>query len=411
VTSNTASGRPPLATLATATMSITVCTLPVFLLGALAVFIREELAFGESRLGATVSVYYLSCAVMSVTGGWFAEWLGARRAMALAATGTAVSMIGAAVWATSWSRLVACMVVAGMANGAALPATNLALARGIPSTRQGVAFGLKQSAGPFATLLAGAAVPALGVTVGWRWAFAVAGVVALPLIAVGWSARSSPVTHVRAAAERVRAGPLVLLACAAAAAVIGGSSLGAFYVESAVSNGIAAGTAGTLLAIGSVVGVCARVGWGWVGDRRASRATRGGSPGNNAGLFVLIGGLMACGAAGFALLGMSGALVLVVATFVVFATGWAWPGVFIFAVVRRNSEAPAVASGITGSGQFAGGIIGPLAFGALVERASYQVAWLSIGVCLCVACVLVLIGARWLQRIDIARAAEKELVQ
>jgi MFS family permease len=389
VTTNTAPARPPLATLATATASLTLGALPVFLLGALAVFIRQELHFGESRLGAAASLYYLSSAVMAVPGGWLAEWLGARRAIAVAATGTTVAMVGAAVLATSWWRLVACMVLAGIANGTALPATNLALVRGIPSARQGVAFGLKQSSGPFATLLAGAAVPALGLTVGWRWAFALAGVAALPLIVARQQAGTTAV-GVQSAADRVRPGPLVVLACAAAAGVIGGSSLGAFYVESAVFHGMAAGTAGTLLAVGSILGVCARVGWGWVGDTTET------------GHFAIVTGLLLCGAAGFALLGAPGTLVLVAATVVVFCTGWAWTGVFNFAVVRRNPEAPAMASGITGSGQFAGGIVGPLGFGALVERTSYQVAWMSAGAFVCLAGVLVYTASRWLQRIESA---------
>jgi nitrate/nitrite transporter NarK len=149
------------------------------------------------------------------------------------------------------------------------------------------------------------------------------------------------------------------------------------------------------LAIGSVMGVCARVAWGWVGDRFASR---NGSWADRTGHFALVGGLMLCGAAGFALLGRPGMPALAVATALVFAMGWAWPGLFIFAVVRRHRDAPAVASGITGSGQFGGGIIGPLAFGALVERTSYQVAWLATGACLCLASLLMVVGSRWLQR-------------
>jgi hypothetical protein len=88
---------------------------------------------------------------------------------------------------------------------------------------------------------------------------------------------------------------------------------------------------------------------------------------------------------------------LVAATVIVFGTGWAWPGLFNFAVVRDNVNAPAVASGITGTGQFAGGIVGPVAFGALVERTSYQVAWVSTGASLCLAGVLVYTGGRWLR--------------
>jgi MFS family permease len=385
VTANPGRATPPLATLAAATASITLGALPVFLLGALAVFVRDELHFSESRLGAAASLYYLSAALMSIPGGWLAERLGARRTMAVAAAGTAAAMMGAALFATSWWRLVGCMVLAGMANGAALPATNLALARGIPSARQGLAFGLKQSSGPLATLVAGAAVPVLGLTVGWRWAFALAALAAFPLMASGLSRRRA-VVGIRAGARAVPTGPLVVLACAAACGVVAGSALGAFYVESAVFNGMATGTAGALLAVGSLLGIGARIVWGWVGDAAET------------GHFAVISGLLVCGAVGFALLGAPNAVVLIAATVVVFCSGWAWPGLFNFAVVRRNPDAPAVASGITGTGQFAGGIVGPVGFGALVERTSYQVAWLSAGASLCVAGVLVYTGSRWLQR-------------
>lgn len=394
MTTNAERATPPLATLAAATVSITLGALPVFLLGALAVFIRDELHFSESRLGAAASLYYLSSALMSIPGGRLAEWLGARRAIAVAATGTALATMGAALFATSWWRLVVCMVLAGMANGTTLPATNLALARGIPSARQGAAFGLKQSAGPLATLVAGAAVPVLGLTVGWRWAFVLAAVAALPLIVSGLSSGRT-VAGLRAGTHAVPTGPLVVLAGAAACGVIAGSALGAFYVESAVAHGMAAGPAGTLLAIGSMLGVGARVLWGWVGDRLASY---GGPSVTYGGHFAVVTALLVCGAVGFALLGTANSLVLVAATVLVFCSGWAWPGLFNFAVVRRNAHAPAVASGITGTGQFAGGIVGPVGFGALVERTSYQVAWLSTGASLCLAAVLVYTGNRWLRR-------------
>jgi MFS family permease len=322
---------------------------------------------------------------MAIPGGWLAEWLGARRAIAVASTGTAVATMGVALFATSWWRLVVCMVLAGIANGLTLPATNLALARGIPSARQGVAFGLKQSAGPLATLVAGAAVPVLGLTIGWRWAFALAAVTALPVVVSGLSGGRT-VAGVRVGAHVVPTGPLVVLAGAAACGVIAGSALGAFYVESAVSHGLAAGMAGTLLALGSLLGVGARVAWGWVGDSMTS------------GHFALVTALLACGAVGFALLGAANSGVLVAATVIVFGTGWAWPGLFNFAVVRDNVNAPAVASGITGTGQFAGGIVGPVGFGALVERTSYQVAWFWVAAFLCVGGVLVYTGSRWLQQ-------------
>jgi hypothetical protein len=52
--------RRAVVTLAATTLSNTLGILPVFLLGALAIFIRDELQFGETALGAAASMYYLA---------------------------------------------------------------------------------------------------------------------------------------------------------------------------------------------------------------------------------------------------------------------------------------------------------------------------------------------------------------
>ena len=53
-------------------------------------------------------------------------------------------------------------------------ASNTSLSRQVPAGRQGLSFGVKQAAIPVSTLLAGAAVPVVALTVGWRWAFVLA---------------------------------------------------------------------------------------------------------------------------------------------------------------------------------------------------------------------------------------------
>jgi MFS family permease len=168
-------------TLSVTTSCITLAAIPVFLLGALAIFIRDELHFSETQLGIAASLYYLGAALSAVLGGRLVERVGERRGIALASLGTTLAMLGIAVLADSWADVVAGMMLAGVAHGCALPATNLGLARRIPPGRRGIAFGVKQSSGTLATLLAGAAVPALALTIGWRWAFAVVGVAGVPV--------------------------------------------------------------------------------------------------------------------------------------------------------------------------------------------------------------------------------------
>lgn len=376
----------PAAALAASTLSITLGSLPVFLVGALAVFIRPELGFGETRLGALATIYYLFSAALTWLGGKVAERLGGPRAMALSATISLISSIGIGLFARSWTGLAVFLAVAGAGNALAFPASNLALARGVPIRRQGVAFGVKQSSALYATLVAGASVPLIGATIGWRWAFALAAAATLPIIA-GFRIRQEVAGRERGRSVHVERGPVWVLSAGAFFAVYATASLGAFYVESTVAKGFSASLAGTLLAMGSFMGVAGRVGWGWFGDRRRDLH------------FTIVPVLLAIGSVAFVLVGMVTATpLLVAATVLVFGAGWAWPSLLNFGVVARSPRGPATASGILGTGQFGGGILGPLTFGLLVEYRSYQTAWNVAAGSLAIASVLTFAGGRWLER-------------
>jgi predicted MFS family arabinose efflux permease len=87
-----------------------------------------------------------------------------------------------------------------------------------------------------------------------------------------------------------------------------------------------------------------------------------------------------------------------------FGGGWGWPGLFNFAVVSRNPQAPAAATGLTQTGVYLGGTGGPLLFGVVAESIGYQTAWLGASVFGLIACTAVLMGRRML-----LRAGEPEL--
>ncbi|MGH3147688.1 MAG: MFS transporter [Rubrobacter sp.] len=167
--------RPVLLAVAVATAGV----LPAFLTGGLAVQIRSELDFGSAALGLAVAVFFLTVSLASVVMGRVVERIGSHRAMRVSALGSTAALLGTALFAWSWTWLVACLVFGGLANAVAQPATHLSLAREVPANRQGLSFGIKQAAIPAATLLAGLAVPTIAVTLGWRWAFAGGAVLAL----------------------------------------------------------------------------------------------------------------------------------------------------------------------------------------------------------------------------------------
>lgn len=101
------------------------------------------------------------------------------------------------------------------------------------------------------------------------------------------------------------------------------------------------------------------------------------------------------GAVGLVAMASGRALLLVPGTLVAFALGWSWPGVFNLAVVNHHPHAPAAATGLTQTGSYAGGALGPLLMGALVQHDGYGPAWLTFAT-IALACAGVMLLARHL---------------
>jgi predicted MFS family arabinose efflux permease len=360
-----------------------VVVVPVFLLGGLSVLIARDLHFDVAGLGVLVSVYFAVCALCSVPTGRLVERYGAQRTTRAGIVLGAAALLLIAVGARSYASLLALVALAGVANAFGQLGSNLSLARSVPANRQGLSFGVKQAAIPISTLVAGIAVPAVGLTLGWRWAFGLAAVVSLAALLVVPPERAG---HRRSRAEgrSSRTTALVVVGVAGMLASGTANALGSFLTSSAADRGIAEGTAGLILAAGSVVGIVGRVGAGWLADRRTG------------GHLLVVTGMLALGAGGLALLAAPGIVPMLVGTVAGFGLGWAWPGLLNFAVVRLEPAAPAAATSITQTGVYAGGAAGPLAFGSLVHATSYPTAWLTAAAFMVLASVLMVFGRRLL---------------
>ena len=366
--------------------------LPVYMTGAFAVLVREDLSFDEAGLGLAVSGFFLGSALASIPGGRLAGAVGPFRGMAVGSALTLTAVVAMALVVSSYWQFAACLVVAGFGNAVVQPSGNVAITVGVPLRRQGLAFGVKQAAGPGAALAAGLAVPALALTLGWRWGFAAAGLLSLGLT----------VTCLRGGVDRRRrnrpAGrlgrPLTHLVVLCMVAGLGAASLncvGSFYVSSAVElQGLGEGVAGLGFGLGGLIGVLGRVGAGWFADRMTMARA------NLVGLMQMAGGL------GVALLSVTAVpATLVVATALAFLAGWGWQGVFNYTVVRQYPQAPAAATATANTGLFLGGVLGPTLFGLLVELASYATAWRVAGLWMLAAAGLAL----WSRRLEPASAA------
>ena len=83
------------------------------------------------------------------------------------------------------------LAVAGLANAVTQPAINLFMADQVPRDRQGLAFGIKQSAIPAAVLVSGLALPLLALPLGWRPTFAICAPGALAVAVIVAADRSA----------------------------------------------------------------------------------------------------------------------------------------------------------------------------------------------------------------------------
>ena len=365
-------------------------TLPVFLVGGLAVQIGEELGFSPAGLGLAVSAYFATSAVASVPAGWLVERYGSTAVSRCGIALASLSLLGIAVGARSLGSLVAILALGAGANAAGQLASNTSLSRLVPARRQGLSFGVKQAAIPVSTLLAGAAVPVVALTVGWRWAFVAAAVFAAGAIALVPAARDRVVRRTGRSGRAT--GALVVLGVAATLAAAAANALGTFLVDSAVSRGIDPAPAGLALTLGGAVCVVARVGGGWQADLR---------PGRQVGV---IAGLLACGAVGLALLAVPGTVPLVAGVVLGFGLGWSWPGLMNFAVVRLHPQAPAAATSITQTGVYAGGAVGPLSLGGVASAAGYPTMWMVAACAMLLAGGCMILGSVLLRRHAAARA-------
>jgi MFS family permease len=370
--------------------------LPAFLLGSQAVQVQRDLDFGPALLGAAVAVSWAAAALLSPTMGRVAERAGGSRSLRAAAVLNGTVMVAIALLARNWWQLALLIAAAGVGNALTQPAANVLMARTVEPTRYGLAFAVKQSAMPFGTLVGGLAVPLVTLTLGWRWAFAFGGVLAL--VAASTVPRGPAGTRAAAQDPRERTRPtldtpMVLLAVFAVGVGLGAAVASAqttFLVSGAVESGLAEGVAGLLLTFGSALGIVSRLANGVRADVRGGGHLR-------VVALMLLGGAAAC-----ATFAISEPWSYIVATPLAFAAGWAWPGLFNLAIVRANPVSPGFATSVTQTGTYIGAGIGPLAFGVVVGHGGYGWAWLATGAAAVLAAVAVTTGRGRLRSLGLA---------
>jgi predicted MFS family arabinose efflux permease len=375
---------------ALATGVSTIGILPAYLAGALGPQIRAELGIGPAALGLGLSACFISQSLFSARLGRIVDRLGAIRSLRMAALATTIVASAIAAATASFAVFVVLLLATGTVNGIAQLAASRTVADSVPEHRQGVAFGIKEAGKPIATLLCGFAVPIV-VLVDWRWAFVACAGLALVLLPASTGHAGERAGTAGAGRVSGRA-PLALMMLAVAAALGSavGTTAGTFLVDTVMSAGMSARSAGGLLVVGSVTSVVIRIVIGLRADRLSG------------GHLLRVAGLLAAGAPGFLLLAIGSGPALVLGAMLAFGGGWGWAGLLNFAVVRRNRDTAATAAGVVLAGASFGGGSGPLLFGLVAEHWSYATGWW-----LCSAAALLGAGVVLAARMRLLREASR----
>jgi MFS family permease len=381
---------------------VTLSTQPVFLLAAAFIQLEDDLGLSITGLGALSATFFLTAAIASAPLGRVVERIGWQRAMKINCVGSAAVLSAIALFARSVPGFVVLLVLGGAFYGFANPAANKALAEQVDAGQRGITFGLKHAGIPSSTLLAGLAIPALILTVGWEFSFAVAALLAGPvwvLIAVDRDPlrQSAGAPSPGRGARPLTVPDLVMLAAASALSAAAAISLGTFLIAAAVEEAsFTQAAAGVLLFVGSLASIAARIAVGAITDRIGGRGF--------AGVAILLG----TGALVFLLLrpatGLAFGLVVVAA----FATAWGWTGLMTFTVVNANTSTVAASSAIMQAGIFLGAGLGPILLGWTIDQYSFSTSWVGVSVLLLAAASIVTIVGLRTQQPEPATTARQE---
>jgi MFS family permease len=148
-------------------VGMTVSTFMMAALGPLGPLIRDDLDISRSALGGLTTVMFAVGALLSPLAGRLADDLGGRRLL-VGLFALAAACFLAAALSSGYPWLLIVVFVMGLSVAAGNPATNKLLAERIPSGRQGVITGVKQSGVQVGIFLAGALLPVGAVAFGWR---------------------------------------------------------------------------------------------------------------------------------------------------------------------------------------------------------------------------------------------------
>ncbi len=253
-------------------------TMGMYTMPVLAPEIARDLDVPATSIGIYTSIVYSVCVFSALLGGGLVPRFGAMRVcqacLVLLAVGFAFSLSGSLI------GLAICGLISGIGNAPPTAASSHVLLKATPPRWVNLVFSIKQAGVPVGGGLAGAALPALALALGWRGAVGVMiGLCLLTAAAlqpwrtevdvdldhgrrIGWHTALNPFLLVWRSAD--------LRAIGIASGIMSGVQMGLLaifvtYLHQAI--GLPLTVAGFALATAQIAGIAGRILWGAVADR------------------------------------------------------------------------------------------------------------------------------------------------
>ena len=346
--------------------------------------LRAEFGTSFAVLGTLVGVYYAASGITQFVSGFTVDRLGARpvllAGLALAAGGT---MLASLVPGIGWLFPVA--VLMGIGNGVFHPADFAILNANVATRRLGHAYSSHGIGGNLGYALAPVVSFALGTAFGWRFALAAMGALGLVALGIIATQRALLVSH-RAADAHLQTlkgstalflqAPIVLCFLYFVFNTIGGLGLQTFIptvLELDFGVGLAlATTALTAYLLGGTLGILA----GGFLAAHTARHDRVAAIGMLTGAVLL--GVVAAG-------GVSTPLLLPVFALIGCVLGATGPSRDLIVRGATPKGAAGRVYGFVYSGLDLGGIIGPVAFGFLLDHGLAREVFFGVAACYVIA--------------------------
>jgi MFS family permease len=338
------------------------------LAGALAVQITAGLKLPVTAIGLSVTAFFLTGGLVATLLGQEIDRLGWQRSILVGGVISSAALLAIALLVRREWQLVVALAAAGAGLPMTMPSTNVMLFRTMPADLRAAAISVKQAAVPGAFLLAGVSVPAIALTIGWRWAFALAAVV--PFAGMGLVPRAARSAGHRQTGSRADSRSaqrrLWRVGLGGFLASLLPGALTAYTVTTLVAAGVSQSGAGLVLAAANVAGVVVRAASGLLAERRGIDPYWGAA------------GLMAVGGAGVALMAASEPGLVSLGALLAFGIGAAWPGLAYFLVVQAEENHPGAAGTVVQMGGMFGSGLGPAAFSLVLHHSGLAAGWVMI---------------------------------